>query len=78
MNFLVEPKFLLAYRNRYLEGTDNGQITPRGHPNFNFYVKNLRVLVFRIHRRTDRWMDREMFNLVWASLTTFLQVKPKI
>ncbi len=40
MNFLVESKnFLLAHRNRYLEGMDDGQKTPRGHPDFHSYVK---------------------------------------
>ncbi len=41
-------------------------MTPRGYPNFNFHVKNLSFFVFR----TD-----EEINPVWASLTTFLQVK---
>jgi hypothetical protein len=34
-------------RNRYLEGRNDRQMTPRGYPNFNSYVKNLCVLVFR-------------------------------
>jgi hypothetical protein len=33
---------------------EGGQKTPRGHPNFNSYVKNLRVLVFMTDGRTDR------------------------
>jgi hypothetical protein len=33
--------FLLAHRNRFLEGMDDGQKTPRGHPDFNSYVKIL-------------------------------------
>jgi hypothetical protein len=33
---------------------DNGQKTPCGHPNFNSYVKNLRVLVFQTDGQTDR------------------------
>ncbi len=41
-------------------------MTPRGYPNFYSYVKKLRVLAFQT--------DREI-NPVWASLTTFLQVK---
>jgi hypothetical protein len=56
----------MGRRNRYLEGRNNRQMTPRGYPNLNSYVKKLRVLVF--------WMDREI-NPVWASLTTFLQIK---
>ncbi len=54
-------------KNRYSEGRIDRQMTPCGYPNFNFYVKNLRVLVFQT--------DREI-NPVWASLTTFLQVNP--
>ncbi len=52
---------------------DDRQMTPRGHPDFNSYVKNVRVLVFRTDGRTDREI-----NPVWASLTTFLQVNKKI
>jgi hypothetical protein len=36
-----------------LEGTDDGQKTPRGYPNFNSYVKNLPVLVFWTEGRTE-------------------------
>jgi hypothetical protein len=53
---LLNLNFLLAHRNRYLEGADDRQITPRGYPNFNSYVKNLRVLLFQ----TDRWTDSQM------------------
>jgi hypothetical protein len=56
-DFLLNPNFLLAHRNRYSEGMDDGQTTPRGHPNFNSYVKNLRVLVFQIDGLTDRQTD---------------------
>ncbi len=30
---------MLVDRNRYSEGMDNGQKTPRGHPDFHSYVK---------------------------------------
>ncbi len=50
----MNPNFLLVHRNRYSEGMDNGQMTPRGYPNFIFYIKNLRFLVFRTDGRTDR------------------------
>ncbi len=50
--------------DRYSEGRNDRQMTPRGYPNVNSYGKNLLVLVFQ--------MDRE-FNPVWASLTMFLQ-----
>jgi hypothetical protein len=34
--FLLNPNFLLVHRNRYLEEIDDGQKTPRGHPDFSF------------------------------------------
>jgi hypothetical protein len=56
-----------------LEGMDDGQKTPRGHPNFNSYVKNLRVLVFgtggRRHTPAARGLE-ELFPLSWKG---FLQ-----
>jgi hypothetical protein len=78
MNFLVEPEFFLAHRNRYSEGMEDRQKTPLGHPDFNSYVKIL-LYVFWYSRRTDKQTDRQTdreINLVWASLTTFLQVHP--
>ena len=35
----MNPNFLLVHRNKYLEGMDNGQKTPHGHPDFHSYVK---------------------------------------
>jgi hypothetical protein len=55
--FLLNPNSLLAHRNRYLEGMDDGQTTPRGHPDFNSYVKILRVLVFQTDGRMDGQTD---------------------
>ncbi len=51
---------------------EDGQKTPRGHPDFNSYVQILRVFIDngQMNRQTDGDI-----NLVWASLTTFLQVK---
>ncbi len=49
--FLLNPNFLLVHRNRYSEGMDDGQKTPRGHPDFNSYLKILRVFID--NRRTD-------------------------
>jgi hypothetical protein len=43
--FLLNPKFLLIHRNTYSEGLDDGQKTPRGHPDFHSYVK---INVFHI------------------------------
>ncbi len=51
MSFLVEPEFLLAHRNRYWEGMDDAQKTPRGHPDFNSYVQNLHVFIFQTDRQ---------------------------
>jgi hypothetical protein len=38
---------------------DDGQKTPRGHPNFDSYVKILLVFVFRTDGRTERQTDRQ-------------------
>ncbi len=37
--FFLNPNFLHVHRNKYLEGMDDGQKTPRGHPDFHSYVK---------------------------------------
>jgi hypothetical protein len=37
--FLLNPNFLLVHRNKYLEGMNDGQKTPRGHPDFHSYMK---------------------------------------
>ncbi len=37
--FLLNPNFLIVHRNKYSEGLDDGQKTPRGHPDFHSYVK---------------------------------------
>jgi hypothetical protein len=44
---------------------DDGQKTPRGHPDFNSYVKILRVFIFQMDRITERQMDGDI-NPVWA------------
>ncbi len=56
----MNPNFLLVLRNRYSGGMDDGQMTPRGNPNINFYVKNLRFLVFQTDGQTDGQTDREI------------------
>jgi hypothetical protein len=65
--FFLNPNFLLVHRNRYSEGMDDGQKTPRGHPDFNSYVKILRVFIDngRTNRQTDGQTDGEI-NPVWA------------
>jgi hypothetical protein len=37
--FLLNPIFFIVHRNKYLEGFDDGQKTPRGRPDFHSYVK---------------------------------------
>ncbi len=53
---MLNPNSLLSIRSWYSERTDNEQMTQRGCPNFNSYITNLRVLVFRMDRQTDRRM----------------------
>ncbi len=60
---MLNPNFLLAHRNRYSEGTDYAQKTPRGHPDFYFYVQNLGVFIFQ----TDRQTDGQMETLNWRN-----------
>ncbi len=57
--FLLNPIFLPVNRNRYSEGMDKGQMTSRGYPNFNSYVKNRCFFVFRMDGGTDRWTVRQ-------------------
>ena len=62
---MLNPNFLLVHRNRYSEGINDGQKTPRGHPDFNFYVQNLCVFIFQTVGQTDGLTDTEI-NPVWA------------
>ncbi len=65
--FLMNPNFLLVHRNRYSEGMDDRQKTPRGHPDFNSYVKiqhafidngeTNRQTVKQTNRQTNRQRD---------------------
>jgi hypothetical protein len=67
--FLLNPNFLLAHRNSYLEGIEDGQKTPRGHPDFNSYVKILHVFIFQMDGQTNGQMDRQTdkeINPEWA------------
>jgi hypothetical protein len=51
---------------------DDGQKTPRGHPDFNSYVKILRVFIFKTdgqtNRQTDRQTDRQTEKLIRCGL----------
>ncbi len=60
--FLLNLNFLLAHTNRYLEGMEDGQKTPRGHPDFNSYVKILRVFIRNGQKNGQT--DREI-NPMW-------------
>ncbi len=58
-------RYMVGCRNRYFDETEDGQMTPRGYPNFNFnsYIKNLRVLVFQTDEQTDGQMEE---TLIWG------------
>jgi hypothetical protein len=43
----------MACKNRYLEGTDNREMTTRGYPKSNSYNKNLCILVFMTDREIN-------------------------
>jgi hypothetical protein len=64
----LNPNFFPPHKNRYSEGMDGGQRTPRGHPDFNSYVKILRVLVFRTDGRTDGQTERQTEKLIRCGL----------
>jgi hypothetical protein len=51
-------------------------MTPRGYPNFNSYIKNLRVLVFRTDGQTDR--QTRMEKLIRCGLGNLLVPPGKI
>ena len=55
---MLNPNFLLVHGNRYSEGMDDGQKTPRGHTDFHSCVKILRVFIFQ-PLQTDGITDRE-------------------
>ncbi len=55
---LLNPNFLLVYSNRYLEGMDDGQKTPRGHSDFNSCMKILRVFID--NRQTNGQTDGDI------------------
>jgi hypothetical protein len=45
VTYILRVQYKLARRNRYLGGTDDRQMTPRGYSNFNSYIKNLHVSI---------------------------------
>ncbi len=48
---------MMGCMNRYFDGTEDGQMTLPGYPNFNSYIKNLRFFVFHMDGQTDRWTE---------------------
>ncbi len=76
----MNPKFLLVHRNRYLEGMDDGQKTPRGHPDFNSYVKIQPVFIDngQTDKQTNGRTDREIHPLHMGWRNFFSAVLEKI
>jgi hypothetical protein len=58
VTYVLRVQCKMAYRNRYLEGTDNGQMTQCGYPTFNSYIKNLCFSLGQTDRWTDRWTEK--------------------
>ncbi len=66
---MLNPNFLLTHRNRYSEEMEDGQKTPRGHPDFNSYVKILRVFIFQTDDGlTDGRTDGRTEKIIWYGL----------
>jgi hypothetical protein len=42
---ILRVQYMMARRNRYFKGMEDGQMSPRGYPTFNSYIQNLYVLV---------------------------------
>ncbi len=60
---MLNPNFLLAHRNRYWEGMDDGQKTPLGHPDVNSYVK-FYMFSYGVDGRSDR--QRNLSGVGWV------------
>ncbi len=58
--YVLTVQCKMACRNSFFEGTENGQMTPHGYPNFSSYMKNLRFLVLQMDRQRDGQRDRGM------------------
>jgi hypothetical protein len=52
---------------------DKGQKTQRGHPDFNSYVKILRVFIFQMDGRTNGQTDRQTEKLIWCGLGNLIR-----
>jgi hypothetical protein len=57
----------MVHRNRYLEGTEDGPMTPRGYPNFNSCVNNLCFLVLH-YGQTEGRMEGWTETFIWGGL----------
>jgi hypothetical protein len=62
----------MEHRNRYFEGTEDGQMTPRVYPNL---IPTLKIYVFWYSRWTDGRTDRRMETLIRNGLCN-LSVPP--
>jgi hypothetical protein len=51
--YVLRVQYKITYINRYFKGVDDRQMTQRGYPNFNSYIKNLHFLVFQTDRQTE-------------------------
>ncbi len=67
VTYVHRVQYNMACRNRNLEGTEDGQMTPCGYPNFNSYIKNLfcGITDGQTEGRTEGQMNREI-NPGWA------------
>jgi hypothetical protein len=43
VTYVLRVQYKMARRNRYLVGMEDGQMTPREYPNFDFYIKKHHV-----------------------------------
>jgi hypothetical protein len=68
VTYVHRVQYHMACRNRYLEGTDDGQMAPSGYPNFNSYMKNL--LFFCYSGQMGGQMDGQIEILIrgWVAL----------
>jgi hypothetical protein len=71
----LNPNFLLAHRKLYLEGMGDGQMTPRGYPDFNSYAKNLHVSIGKTDRQTDEDINLGGGCLISSSRSTVLNYR---
>ncbi len=57
VTYELRVNYKMGHRNWYLEGWNDRQMTPRGYPNFNSYLK---IYVFSFSGQTDGRTDGRM------------------